>query len=34
MYCWVERRNRVITIVVSSIFGVWFLGKGIAGLLG
>jgi hypothetical protein len=34
MYCLVERRNRVITIAVSSIFGVWFLGKGIAGLLG
>jgi len=34
MYCWLERRNRVITIAVSSIFGVWFLGKGIAGLLG
>lgn len=33
MYCWVERRDRVITIAVSSIFGVWFLGKGIAGLL-
>jgi len=34
MYGWLERRNRVITIAVSSIFGVWFLGKGIAGLLG
>ena len=34
MYCWLERRNRVITIAVSSIFGLWFLGKGIAGLLG
>jgi len=32
--CWLERRNRIITIAVSSIFGVWFLGKGIAGLLG
>jgi len=34
MQGWLERHNRVITIAVSSIFGVWFLGKGIAGLLG
>ena len=33
-YGWLERRNRVITIAVSSTFGVWFLGKGLAGLLG
>jgi hypothetical protein len=31
---WLERNNRVITIAVSSIFGVWFLWKGITGLFG
>jgi hypothetical protein len=31
---WLERNNRAITIVVSSIFGVWFLWKGITGLMG
>jgi hypothetical protein len=31
---WLERNNRVITIAVSSIFGVWFLWKGLTGLLG
>lgn len=31
---WLERHNRAITIAVSSVFGVWFLGKGIAGLVG
>jgi hypothetical protein len=30
---WLERNNRVITIVVSLIFGVWFLSKGTTGLL-
>jgi hypothetical protein len=29
-----ERHSRTITTVVSSIFGMWFLGKGITGLLG
>ena len=33
MQGWLELHNRAITIAVSSIFGVWFLGKGIAGLL-
>jgi hypothetical protein len=31
---WLERRNRVIVIVMSLIFGAWFLFKGIAGLIG
>jgi hypothetical protein len=31
---WLERHNRVIAIAVSSIFGVWFLWKGITGLIG
>ena len=31
---WLERHNRVIVIVVSSIFGAFFLWKGIAGLIG
>jgi len=31
---WLERNNRAIIIAASSIFGVWFLWKGIAGLIG
>ena len=31
---WLERNNRVIVIAASSIFGAWFLWKGIAGLIG
>ena len=31
---WLERNNRVIVIATSSIFGAWFLWKGIAGLIG
>jgi hypothetical protein len=31
---WLERRNRAIVIVMSLIFGAWFLFKGIAGLIG
>ena len=31
---WLERNNRVIVIAASSIFGVWFLWQGIAGLIG
>ena len=31
---WLERNNRVLMIAVSLIFGVWFLWKGIAGLIG
>lgn len=31
---WLERHNRVIVIAVSLIFGLWFLWKGISGLLG
>ena len=31
---WLERHNRVIVIVISLIFGLWFLWKGIAGLIG
>jgi hypothetical protein len=31
---WLERNNRAIIIIASSIFGVWFLWKGIAGLIG
>jgi len=30
---WLERNNRVIRIVISLIFGVWFLSKGTTGLL-
>lgn len=30
---WLERNNRVITIGVSAIFGLWFLWKGIAGFI-
>lgn len=29
-----ERHNRVITIVVSLVFGVWFVWKGVTGLIG
>lgn len=31
---WLERNNRVIVIIVSLIFGVWFMYKGITGLIG
>jgi Sap, sulfolipid-1-addressing protein len=31
---WLERRNRVIVITVSLTFGVWFLYKGVSGLIG
>lgn len=31
---WLERRNRVIVIAVSLVFGVWFLYKGVSGLIG
>ena len=31
---WLERNNRAIVIAASSIFGVWFLWKGITGLIG
>jgi hypothetical protein len=31
---WLERRNRVIVIAVSLVFGVWFLYKGASGLIG
>jgi hypothetical protein len=31
---WLERRSRVIVIAVSLIFGVWFLYKGVSGLIG
>ncbi len=34
MQDWLERNNRVIVTAVLSIFGVWLLGKGIAGLIG
>jgi hypothetical protein len=30
---WLERNNRVITIVVSLAFGAWFLAKGVTGLV-
>lgn len=30
---WLQRHNRVIMIVVSFVFGVWFLFKGVSGLL-
>jgi hypothetical protein len=29
---WLERKSRVITIVVSLVFGAWFLSKGMVGL--
>lgn len=31
---WLERHNRVIVMIVSFIFGLWFSYKGITGLLG
>ena len=31
---WLERHNRVIVTTVSLVFGVWFLYKGITGLIG
>lgn len=31
---WIERNDRIITVAVSLIFGVFFLSKGIAGLIG
>lgn len=31
---WLERRNRVIVISVSLVFGGWFLYKGVSGLIG
>jgi len=31
---WLERNNRVIVTAVLLLFGVWLLGKGIAGLIG
>ena len=31
---WLERNNRLITIAVSLIFGVWFVWKGVTGLMG
>jgi hypothetical protein len=34
MRSWLERNNRVITLTVSSIFGAWFVWKGITKLLG
>ncbi len=34
MQGFLERHNRVITIAVSLIFGVWFVWKGVTGLLG
>ena len=30
---WLERNNRAIVIVMSLVFGVWFLFKGITGLI-
>jgi hypothetical protein len=34
MQGWLERNNRVIVTAVLSIFGLWLLWKGIAGLIG
>jgi hypothetical protein len=31
---WLERKNRAIAIVMSLVFGAWFLFKGITGLIG
>jgi hypothetical protein len=31
---WLERQNRAIVIAVSLVFGVWFLYKGVSGLIG
>ncbi|MFN8472074.1 MAG: GAP family protein [Anaerolineae bacterium] len=33
-HAWLERYNRPIAITVSLVFGVWFLYKGITGLMG
>jgi hypothetical protein len=33
MLRWLERNNRVITIVASLVFGAWFLARGTTGLL-
>ena len=33
MLKWLERKNRVITIVVSLVFGTWFFTKGLNGLM-
>jgi hypothetical protein len=33
VYGWLERNNRVIAIIVSLVFGLWFSYKGITGLL-
>jgi Sap-like sulfolipid-1-addressing protein len=30
---WIERHNRMVTVVVSSALGLWFISKGISGLL-
>ena len=30
---WLERRNRTIVVTVSLVFGVWFLYKGVSGLI-
>ena len=34
MQGWLERNSRVIVIAVLLVFGIWLLGKGIAGLIG
>ena len=31
---WLERNNRPILIGVSLVFGLWFLAKGVTGLMG
>jgi hypothetical protein len=31
---WLARHNRIITVAVSLVFGVWFVWKGVTGLLG
>ncbi len=31
---WLERNNRIIVISVSLVFGVWFVWRGVSGLLG
>lgn len=31
---WLDRHNRVIVIVVSFVFGLWFSDNGITGLIG
>jgi hypothetical protein len=33
MLCWLERRKRVITIVVSLAFGAWFIARGMRGFV-